>query len=158
MATPRPVKCKFTHCSHPDDKLPPDQMVKDGGSYYHKECLDIKNDLAKVRALYKSLDPYVVMSFLNKMINEAVFEKNISTADLIFALEYYKKTGKELKSPAQLLYIPHNREIRNAKRKKTDQVKFEFDGKCEQLGKEPTRFTYKPSEEKKGFMKVFKKG
>lgn len=158
MAKVREVKCKFTHCSHPDDRLPSDQMVKDNGSYIHPDCYKIKMDMAKIRTLYKSLDPNVIMSFLNKMINEAIFDKHIPTEDIIFALEYFKKTRKGIKSPAQLLYIPYYGEVRKAKQQQKSQKKFDYNGKCEELGKEPTRFEYKPSEEKKGFMKAIKKG
>lgn len=158
MAKAKEVKCRFTHCSHPDDKLPPEQMVKDGGAYYHKECFELKNDMAKIRILYKSIDPCVIMSFLNKIINEAIFEKKIPPKDLIFALEYYQKTHRELKSPAQLFYIPYNKAVREALRGSKGNIKSRFDGKCDSLGKEPTDFKIKPIEEKKGFMKIIKRG
>lgn len=158
MSKAKEVKCRFAHCKHPDDKLPPDQMVKDGTMYYHEECLKVKNDMARIRILYKSLDPNVIMSFLNKMINEAVFEKNIPTEDIIFALEYFQKTKKQIKSPAQLLYIPYYREVQRAKQTKEKPKKINFNGKCDSLGTESTAFTYKPTEEKKGFSKIIKKG
>lgn len=157
MAKAKEVKCRFTHCSHPDDRLPPEQMVKDGNAYYHKECFELKNDIAKIRILYKSFDPYVIMSFLNRIINEAIFDKKIPTKDLIFALEYYQKTHRELKSPAQLFYIPYNKAVREARRGSRANIKSSFDGKCDALGKESTKFIYKPVEEK-GFMKAIKKG
>lgn len=158
-----PVKCRYSHCRHPDDARPSDQMVRDPSvqkvMYYHPECLEEKNKIAEIRYYYKTyIDFHVSMSFLNKMINEAVFTRNIPPDDILFALKFYKKTGREIKNPAALLYITNSKEIIKEKERIKAEKNFDFNGKSQELGKESTGFTYKPSEKKKGFGSIIGKG
>ena len=158
-----PVKCRYTHCRHPDDLRPSSEMVKDSSAkstmYYHAECLEEKNKIAEIRYYYKTnIDFNVSMSFLNKMINEAVISKRIPPDDILFALKFYKKTGREIKNPTALLYITKSKCVREEKEKRVAEQKFEYNGKTEQLGKESTEFTFKPKEQQKGFGSIFKKG
>ena len=157
------VKCRYAHCRHPDDMRPPDQMVKDpsakGTMYYHAECLEEKNKIAEIRYYYKTnIDFHVGMAFLNKMINEAVIERNIPPDDILFALKFYKRTGRTINSPASLLFITKSKAVLKEKEKIIGEKSFDYSGKSKELGAKATDFTYKPSGEKKGFGGILKKG
>ena len=157
------VKCRYAHCRHPDDVRPPDQMVKDpsakGTMYYHAECLEEKNKIAEIRYYYKTnIDFHVGMAFLNKMINEAVIERRIPPDDLLFALKFYKKTGRTINNPSALLFITKSKAVQKEKQRITAEKSFDFGGKNEELGKQSTEFKYKPVGEKKGFGSILKKG
>ena len=84
--------CRYTHCKFADKKLPADKMILSKGLYYHRECFAERENINKIIKLYiEIIDPSVVVKQLRGAINNIVFDKNVDSGYLLFALQYNLK-------------------------------------------------------------------
>lgn len=116
------VKCRYTHCKHPGEDLPMGQMVKSGkSSYYHPDCLDEKDTIAKIVDYYiNNVDNRVTVAQLRSVINNIVFKKRVPAKELLFDLIYVHKSGRKINSPCTLHYIITNKKVQNEYKKYLD--------------------------------------
>lgn len=106
------VKCRYSHCKHGDEPLRREDAIKDGRSYYHKDCLDEKSNLHNIEQYYiDNFDSQPIMSFLRKTINSIVFNKNTDTGFLLYCLQYAKRNHIPLRSPAGMYYLIKDQKI-----------------------------------------------
>lgn len=153
MTKPKLMKCRYTHCRHPSDLKPPEEMKKGGGSvYYHPECYKERETINKIVSYYtENIDERVTIAQLRSVINNIIFKKGVSADELLFGIMYTHKSGKNINSPMGLHYIVSNRRIRHEyEKEKAEQTKFDAD---KVAVKEDVQFTVKPQH--KGFENVF---
>lgn len=76
-------KCGFSHCAHADGKVPENEAVKIGTRYWHKDCYEISETIKDIRETYlDKISSSVVVSALNKIINNIVFGKKLENKKL----------------------------------------------------------------------------
>lgn len=122
MAAEKRYKCAFKHCIHESNELLPDQAVKIGNRYLHKDCAEIRQNIEKTRDIYYlRVSNTVVMSQLVKVIQHLVFNKKVDSGYLVFALTYALDNGMTIRSPYGLYYIVDNQRIKDAWSKKKAQ-------------------------------------
>lgn len=129
-----------------------DKAIKDGKSYYHPQCLKVKNDINEIISLFREkVNPNVVISVLRKVVNAIVFEKNVESGLLLFGLQYYIKNKKTLNYPQGLYYVVQNSDVnREYSSMKAVQLKKEI---VKQMDNEPVdngirNFGYQPRRRK----------
>ena len=102
-------KCGYSHCLHPGLLLSDEEAVKEGKTFYHWDCLQLKNDIKEIRDIYMSrIDKTVSIPILAKVINDLVFKYNQPTDYIKYAINHYADYGIKIKSPFTLLYIRNN--------------------------------------------------
>lgn len=108
------VKCHYTHCKHEDINIPKEEAVKDGGNYYHADCLEERMTLREIENFYiQNFEEDPVMSLLRKTINRIVFDQGMDPKYVLFSLGYAKKNNIPLRHPAGIYYIVNDHEIIN---------------------------------------------
>ena len=76
-------KCGFSHCAHADGKVAEDEAVKIGTRYWHKDCYEVSETIKDIRETYlDKISSSVVVSVLNKIINNIVFGKKLENKKL----------------------------------------------------------------------------
>ena len=76
-------KCGFSHCAHADGKVAEDEAVKIGTRYWHKDCYEVSETIKDIRETYlDKISSSVVVSALNKIINNIVFGKKLENKKL----------------------------------------------------------------------------
>lgn len=107
------VKCRYKHCIHPeDDKVPKEEMIKEGSTYYHKDCYEIKNNINEIIDLYcKKIGGHFTMAQLRKVINDIIFNKGNDSKFLLFGINYYINHGIKINNPAGLYYVLQNQDM-----------------------------------------------
>lgn len=106
------VKCRFSHCSHESKELNIEDAVKSGkSSYYHKDCYEVKENIAKIADTFlKRVNANTPYAVLIRTINNIVFDKQVDSNFLLFALEYHLAHNKPLRYPQGLHYVISNDE------------------------------------------------
>lgn len=107
------VKCKYVNCIHGEDKdIPIEEAVAIGKSYYHKDCAQIKQDIAEIIDIFvKEFNPNVVFSQLQKAINDILFNRCVDSGMLLFGVKYYVKNKYKLNYPGGLYYVVQNKDV-----------------------------------------------
>lgn len=106
-------KCGFKGCSHPEDKIPTGEGVIKGRMYYHQECYDDMNTIQQIRSFYTTkISNTVVISYLNRVINDIVYKKHVKPDMLLFALKYAVSHHQRISSPAYLHYLVDNYKVK----------------------------------------------
>lgn len=114
MAKEKQYKCSYAHCKRKEERLSVDSPILNG-RHYHSECLKEKESIEKIRNLYiEQVSQTVVMSLLNKTINNIIFQKKVSADFLYFALNWAIKNHKRINSPLYLHYLIDNKAIKDA--------------------------------------------
>lgn len=153
MAKNKLVKCRYSHCKHPQDMKPPEEMAQSGSTvYYHPECLREKDTINQIVKYYlEKIDFRAIISQLRKVINDIVFKKGVPADELLFDVMYIHKSQKKLNSPFGLHYVVTNKKIQyEYQKQKRRPVTFNAD---KVATKEETEFT--SSKKKTGFDNIF---
>lgn len=115
MSKEKTFKCAFKHCRHSSCEVPQGEAVKIGNRYYHKDCADIRNNIESIKKLYcEKVSNTVVIQQLTNVVNNIVFQKNVDSAYLLFALRFSIANKININSPYGLHYIIDNYRIKNA--------------------------------------------
>jgi len=110
----RLYKCWYKNCPY-NGKVKDEDALKVGKRRYHNECFDNLNNLKKIRELYYDhIDKTVIFNQLNKVIDNIINQKRISTDYLLYAIEYAIEEGIEVKYPASLFYLINNFKVRKS--------------------------------------------
>ena len=149
------VKCRAKHCLHMGEPINKDEAIRDGKSYYHPDCYQIKEDIAEIIDLWVTKinknSPYAL---LTRTINNIIYDKNIESGHLLYGIKYYINHKIPLTYPAGMYYVIQN--------KKVEDEYYRF--KLSQIPKQKTvsndieteaDFTYTPTK-KKGLEDIFK--
>ena len=108
-------KCAFKHCRHSSCDVSQGEAVKIGRRYYHRDCADTRNDIEIIKNLYcEKISNTVVIPLLLSVIDNIVFQKEIDSAYLLFALRFAITNKIVINSPYGLHYIIDNYKIKNA--------------------------------------------
>ncbi len=98
-------KCRWSHCKH-GGEVRLDDAVKDGSSYYHKDCYEEKQNIQKIMDLYvERVDPNPIFSLLRKTVNDLVFKDGFGADYTLFALKYCLDNGWKVKHVPGLRYV-----------------------------------------------------
>lgn len=104
-------KCKYSHCKHDSKDIKDDNFIKVGNNYYHNDCYEEKELIAKIIDIFmKEVNSDVVVSGLRRVINDIVYNKGKSAEYLLFGLKYFIK-NKKLNYPAGLYYVIQDRDV-----------------------------------------------
>lgn len=124
MVIIKEYKCNFKHCKC-DEVLTDENREVVNGKSYHRTCLRTKNDIVEIRDYYiENVSSTVVIGMLVKVINNIIFDKQVNSQFLKFALKYAVETKISIKSPLSLHYLIDNSKIKDVwKRKQTDGTK-----------------------------------
>ena len=107
-------KCRWSHCKH-GGEVHVDDAVKDGSSYYHKDCYEEKQNLQKILDLYvERVDPDPVFAFLRRTINDIVFKDGYGADYFLFALKYCLDNGWNIQHVPGLRYVVRNKDAKSA--------------------------------------------
>lgn len=174
-------KCAFGHCAHDGGKVNQDEAVRIGTRYWHKDCYEISELVKEIREDYlNNFSSTVVVSFLNKVINEIIFgkkleNKKVSKAQsnleaaryLSFAVKYAISNSIPITHVPGLYYLIDNTRVKKAYEKQNElktQKEMREAMKNEDVTKaEAPKTEYKPSTKfssggNVGFGSIFKGG
>ena len=129
------VKCRSTHCKHPDEPLRREDAYKVGSAYYHKDCFMEKELLRKIEKYFiDNFDKQPIMQALRKVINTIVYTQGNSPELLMYALRYAKENNIALRHPAGIYYVMKNTKMLESWHKYLNKKKVDFDfGEVEDL-------------------------
>lgn len=98
------VKCRYKYCPY-GGKVDKEVAVKDGNMYYHKQCWQEKEEKSNIRKTYKMLiDKDANDALLNKVINNIIHNKGISTDYLLYVVKYIADNNMEINTPMGLYF------------------------------------------------------
>lgn len=107
------VKCKYSFCLHESRELNKDEAVKIGNQYFHKDCLQTKNEIKEIIDLFvKHINPNPVYSQLQATIKNIVFTQGLGSQFLLFGLKYYISNKIPLNYPQGLYYVIQNKDVK----------------------------------------------
>jgi len=144
MGKSKTYKCKYSHCKHDTRDIPSDEAVKVGKSaYYHEDCrreMELIKEIIDI--FYVKVDNNVVMPRLRKVLNNIIYNKNVSPEYLLFGINYFLK-NKTLNYPEGLYYVASDSDVKSAwdkmiKKKISESAKDEFTVKDEDLNTSPS--------------------
>ena len=103
--------CNYNEIEIIDDIIKDDNYIKVGNNYYHTDCYEEKELIAKIIDVFmKEVNSDVVVSGLRRVINDIVYNKGKSAEYLLFGLKYFIK-NKKLNYPAGLYYVIQDRDV-----------------------------------------------
>ena len=149
MAKTKNVKCKYTHCKHPDVELPKEEMIRVGNWYYHPDCYKEKETIQKIIDIYqKYFEENPIFTQLRSVINDIIYKKKVDSQFFLFAIIYAVNHHKVINHPPGLYYLVKNEEIlAEWNRRQYSQLKKEVKKEVVEDSTAPT-FTYKPKKQK----------
>lgn len=143
------TKCRYAYCKHGGEVLKED-AVKDGKTYYHKDCLEEKQNKAKIREIYlkyynKNNDN---MAMISKCVGSLVHDKHIDSEFVLYALCQHIRQKKPLNNIYGLTYVVADSKLVAAfnKLKAIEQTKT-FSDNIETINRE-NHITYKKHKQK----------
>lgn len=127
-------KCGFSHCAHADGKVAEDEAVKIGTRYWHKDCYEVSETIKDIRETYlDKISSSVVVSALNKIINNIVFGKKLENKKITkaqsnleaarylqFCIDYALEHKIPITHAPGLYYLIDNVRVKKAYEKKNE--------------------------------------
>lgn len=112
----RLYKCYYKHCDKFGKVSEKDTSItKVGNRRFHGKCYQDHQDLKKARELYiEYIQPDVVHSQLNKVINEIIEKRKLSADYILFVIEYIIENNLEINYPYGLYYKVSDYKIKRA--------------------------------------------
>jgi len=144
------LKCRYSYCKH-NNEVNKEDAVKEGNSYYHKDCLKEKQLKSEIESYFLSNMPSTTMQLLRKVIKQLIHEKHYSAEYVLFVLKYIKNNNKPINNPFGLINYCGDNRIYTLFNKQEINKKFkEIDMGTEYIPKEESevKFTYKNSNKK----------
>lgn len=150
-------KCKYGKCKHGFSiNTNSDEFVKEGISYFHKDCYQEKQDLQLFRSLWvQEISETVVYSQLNKMLSQLI-SKGISSDYILFTLQYVIDNKKSLNYPSGFRYYLDYPQVKEAYEKtKVRKVVEKADFTAKETEDAAPKFSIE--RKPKGFQNILKK-
>jgi mRNA-degrading endonuclease YafQ of YafQ-DinJ toxin-antitoxin module len=106
------MKCRYNkYCKH-GGEVPKEEAIKEGNSYYHKDCYKEKENKQKTKDLYKKYyKSNEGEQILNKVIHQLIHEKNQDSEYVLFTLCQAIRLKKPMKNIFALHYLINDTEI-----------------------------------------------
>ena len=105
------IKCRYKYCKC-GGEVAKEDAVKEGNAYYHKQCLEDKNNKQQIKDLYiKYYNSKEPITLINSTIKKIVEDKGFSSEFVLYALCQCIRQKKTLKGINGLHYIVLNEEI-----------------------------------------------
>lgn len=106
------MKCRYKFCKHDSRDIAPGEEVRNGqSSYYHKDCLQEKQDKDMVIDIFlKQINPNTPVAQLVRIINIIVHKRGVSSEFLLYAVRYYLEHKIPLNYPSGLYYVINNKD------------------------------------------------
>lgn len=147
------MKCRYKNCLCEEKEIPKGEEVLFNKLYYHKSCLETKNNIQEIaRVFSEKINENVVFPQLYRVVNNIVFDKKVDSECLLFGLNYYVEHKIPLNYPQGLYYVIQNKEMLAAYNKmKANEIKKEMDKVLDSVDiseENEMSFTYKPSKQK----------
>lgn len=124
--------CQYTQCKHGKKiNIGIDKYRKESKGYYHEDCFQEMKDMQLFRNLWIThISNTVRYSELNRILNEYL-QRGVSSAYLLFALQYIIDNHMNLNYPAGFRYYIDRSDIKQAyqKNKQNAVSKAEFTAK-----------------------------
>ena len=96
------MKCRYSYCKH-GGEVNKEEAIKDGNSYFHKDCYEEKQLKQSIEEYYISNMPSCTLQILRKVIKQLIHEKNNEAKYVMFVLEYIYKNKKPINNPFGLM-------------------------------------------------------
>ena len=116
MSQTKKVRCRYGKCLHEERELPAEDAIRIGNAYYHRDCYKLKEDIKMIIEYYANhIEKNPIYGQLNGIVNKLIFEQDISTDYLLFALKYsVTHNGIKIKHPPGLYYLVKDDDIKSA--------------------------------------------
>lgn len=134
--------CNWKLCKHPGDDS---ELIKEGGNYYHPDCLLKFRALKDVREFYNEchLNEDVNWGKVNRVLNTIIYKEETDPEFLLFSLKFNRSHGRIPKHPEGLYYFARDDDAKRAWEKSLSDHS-ETHNKTDILEDNGTEFTYKP--------------
>jgi len=107
--------CGYNHCRCEDKEIPTGTEVLVSNRYYHDECAKICFNIREMKKQYfDNISNTVVQGVLGKVINNIVFDKNVSSEYFLYAIKYSIQYKIKINSPYGLHYLIDNNKIKES--------------------------------------------
>lgn len=140
------MKCRYAYCKY-GGEVNKEDAVKEGNSYYHKDCLKEKKLKLDIANFYIENMPKCTNQILNKVIKTLIHENNHAAEYVLFVLKYIKKNNKTLNSPFGLIRYCNNINIQKEYKKIKINEKYKnIKDNTLKIDEKQTVFNYKPND------------
>lgn len=142
------MKCRYKYCKN-NNEVEKENAIKEGGSYYCKECYQEKQNKQKIEEFYLRNMPQTTLQLLRKVIKQLIHEKKFESEYVLFVLEYINKNNKPINNPFGLLNYCNEGSILNLYNKQLINKKYkEIKSDITDYSRDKVKFTYKPNNKK----------
>ncbi|MBU3186547.1 hypothetical protein [Clostridium estertheticum] len=142
------MKCRYKYCTHESKDVDKEDAVKDGTSYFHKDCFKQKSVKQEIEAYYIENLPTTAIQLLRKAINILLNENPYSAEYVLFIIKKIHVNNLVINNPFGIAYYCHEgRNIKEWKKIQTN-IKFkEIKNEIVQVNDDENKvkFTYKPN-------------
>lgn len=141
--------CRWSHCRHDNKTIEPDDEVKIGAAYYHKDCAEEKSTIDRIIQVWsEKIDAFVQIPKLRSIVNQVIYTRGCDPKFILYVVECGAKEHW-LKHEAGL-YTAVKDEKRYAEWKRGEAKKYLAKQKPIEPPQEQTfvKYTYQPSKEK----------
>ena len=100
------MKCRYSYCKH-GGEVSKEDAIKEGGSYFHKDCHKEKQLKQQIEEYYLSNMPPCTLQILRKVIKQLIHEKNMEAeyVFLVYVLIYLLVAVKEFGHLLLVLFL-----------------------------------------------------
>ena len=144
------IKCRYKYCTHENNQVEKADAIKDGGSYFHKDCFKQKSVKQEIEAYYIENLPTTAIQLLRKVINQLINDNHYEAEYVLFILKKIHINNLKINNPFGLgSYCNEGRNITEWKKIKTNiefkSIKNEI---VQNNDENKVKFTYKPINKK----------
>lgn len=143
------MKCRYSHCTH-NFIVEKEDAIKDGNSYFHKDCFLEKSLKQEIEAYYIKNLPQTAIQLLRKVINTLLYTNNYEAGYVLFIIKKIHVNNLVINNPFGIAYYCN--EGRNIKEWNKIQTNIEFKNIKNEIvqnnEEDKVKFTYTPNSKK----------
>ena len=138
--------CNWKLCKHPGDDS---ELIKEGGNYYHPDCLLKFRALKAVREFYNECHKNEDIDWrkLQRILNTIIYKEETDPEFLLFSLKYNRTKGRLPRHPEGLFYFAKDETAKELWEKSLVDHS-SVDTKTEIIEDDGVSFNYKPLKQK----------
>lgn len=138
------MKCKYNHCPN-NNEVEKEVAIKEGNSYYCKECFEEKSQKRLIESYYLENMPQATLSVLRKVINQLIYTNKYETEYILFILKKIHNNNLKINNPFGLVnYCNDGRNIGEWNKKKINKEFQNVKDKIVQYDNNELDYKYKP--------------
>lgn len=118
------MKCRYSYCKH-NGEVNKEEAIKEGNSYFHKDCYEEKQLKQKIEEYYILNMPQCTLQLLRKVIKQLIHEKGNEAKYIMFVLEYIYNNKKPINNPFGLVNYCNDERIKNEFKKSIIKKQYE---------------------------------